>query len=289
MAIACRLESNAQHLATGSERVQIITVATSKGGGGKTTIAVGLAAQFARDGQNCLLIDFDPQASATLSLGITPFEARSVSRWMLGDGVNITEMAIKIGDNFSLLAGHESVMHARAEFEAAVNEAGSTDEQIAIMTQLGKLIQESTAYDVVVLDTPADTILREACALAAVVIVSPVPPARADMEGFSLFVGQIGSLFEMVGYSIPVAVVANKVDDRHRQGREQLHEMIDEIENAGDGFCFAGTLHQSVEITNSFGGKPIPLQERNRRNRRARAEFQQLGEAIMQQAGGENE
>lgn len=265
--------------------MKIITVATSKGGGGKTTLAVGIAAQFARNGKKSLLIDFDPQASATISLGVNPTALRSVASWMLDEDA-IVDMAVKTHENLFLLPGHETVITARAEFEQAVNEATAL-ERISMMMRLGTLIREEAgAYDVVVLDTPADNILREACVLAADVVVSPVPPTQADMEGFALFVGQISTLFSMAGFSVPAMVVANKIDDRHRAGRQRLHAMMDEIGDAGDGFDFAGVVHQSVAITDSFGGTPIPLANRQRRNRRAQDEIDAITKRVMEKIDG---
>ena len=69
-----------------NEMSYIIAIANEKGGVGKTTSALSLGAVLVETGQKVLLVDLDPQANLTLSLGIKPYHLqRSVADILLGN------------------------------------------------------------------------------------------------------------------------------------------------------------------------------------------------------------
>ena len=65
---------------------KVIAVANQKGGVGKTTTAVNLAACLAAVGKNILLFDLDPQANATSGVGLEKIEGASAYQVLLGEG-----------------------------------------------------------------------------------------------------------------------------------------------------------------------------------------------------------
>src|SRR5687767_16030036 len=84
--------------------VRILCVANQKGGVGKTTTAINLAACLARGGQRTLVIDLDPQCNATTGLGQKPAARHAlVERQPLGEAVLASGIA-----NLLLLPGSRS-------------------------------------------------------------------------------------------------------------------------------------------------------------------------------------
>jgi len=63
--------------------MKIVALSNHKGGVGKTTTAVNLGAYLARAGQRVLVLDLDPQANATETLGLNPEEHTSIYETML--------------------------------------------------------------------------------------------------------------------------------------------------------------------------------------------------------------
>ncbi|MCK4790478.1 MAG: AAA family ATPase, partial [Desulfobacteraceae bacterium] len=84
--------------------MRVIASANQKGGCGKTTTAINLSSSLSLKGKRVLLIDFDPQAHATLGLNITPSDLKKSIYDVItpkeNESLGIKDILVPIKDNF---------------------------------------------------------------------------------------------------------------------------------------------------------------------------------------------
>ena len=85
----------------------VVAVANQKGGVAKTTTVASLGAALAEQGQRVLLVDLDPQACLTFSLGIDPEDLDASVHHVLTKGMDPSEAIIETDDGVDLLPGHD--------------------------------------------------------------------------------------------------------------------------------------------------------------------------------------
>ncbi|NDC55083.1 MAG: ParA family protein, partial [Planctomycetia bacterium] len=86
--------------------MRAIAVANQKGGVGKTTTAVNLAVGLARSGRRVCLVDLDPQAHATLHVGVTPGTQPLTAYDVLVGGEPLAAACVPAGENLVVVPSH---------------------------------------------------------------------------------------------------------------------------------------------------------------------------------------
>lgn len=151
-----------------------ITISLRKGGSGKTTTAVNLAAALHLKGKRVLLVDLDPQSHSTLSVGVDPLSREIQINTLLTDtNARPEDAVIKTGFGLSLLPAHPDL---------AATETGMRATQVGILRELLSPLDES--FDYMVVDTPpAESFLTVGALAAADEVIIPLQAHYLAMRG----------------------------------------------------------------------------------------------------------
>lgn len=184
-----------------------VAVINQKGGVGKTTTAINLAAYLAKSGRSVLLVDLDPQGNSTSGLGIDKQNLGSTLYDTLFSRAETQKAIIKIGrNNLFLLPSNAQLAAAEVEL---VN-------QPARETQLKKILQ-GLEYDYILIDCPPSLGLLTINALAAASdVLIPVQAEYYALEGLSQLLSVIQQVQQALNPSLNLlGVLITMFDNRN--------------------------------------------------------------------------
>ena len=198
-------------------KTRVFTVANQKGGVGKTTTAVNIAAALAMGGLKVLVIDLDPQGNACTALAIDREELAGMYEVLVKD-LPLSEIVIKV-------AGFPHLECAPADIELAgaeINMVGFVSRESRLKLALEKFLTEREAsgarLDYVIIDCPPSLGLLTVNALtAAEEVMVPIQCEYYSLEGLTLLLKTLQQVQQMLNQRVRIStIVLTMFDSRTR-------------------------------------------------------------------------
>jgi chromosome partitioning protein len=254
---------------------KVIAVANQKGGVGKTTTAVNLAACLAAMGKRVLLFDLDPQANATSGLGLEKVAGVSGYRALLGDGDLLAQIRPTALERLEIIPSEMDLCGAEIELARSENHLGCAARAL-------RPVVDSARFDVVLIDCPPSLgILTLNAFAAAEALLVPLQCEYYSLEGISMMQRVLAQLRENgVNPGLRILGVVLTMYD----GRTNLaQQVVGDVRLHLGPLVFDTLIPRSTRLAEapSFG-KPIIAYDRHSAGAAA---YEVLAQEFVQRAG----
>ncbi|WP_332836154.1 ParA family protein [Propioniciclava soli] len=233
----------------GPRRAVVIAMTNQKGGVGKTTTTINLGAALVETGRRVLIVDFDPQGSASVGLGVNPHTLdASIYNLLLGRDLNPADVVIDSGvEGLDLLPANIDLSAAEVQL---VSEVAREQTLRRVLKPL------RSAYDVILIDcAPSLGLLTVNALTASDQVVIPLECEFFALRGVALLTDTIAKVTDRLNPDLEIlGIVGTMYDGRTLHSREVLERVVEAF---GDT-VFHTVIKRTVKFPETtVAGEPI--------------------------------
>jgi sporulation initiation inhibitor protein Soj len=233
---------------------KVISLVNQKGGVGKTTTSINLAASLAILGKRVLLIDFDPQGNATTGLGIDKSTIENSIFEVMNEEVSVEQAIVKTA--YSRLDIIPSLINL-AKLSMALDEKSKIDQTFNKNLQLKKvLFKILERYDYIIIDCPPslDVFSKNAMGASNSIII-PVQCEFYALEGITQILNTISIAKKTINHDLSIeGVLLTMLDSRTILG----FEVVEDIRKYFKEKVYNTIIPRMVKLSEAPShGKPI--------------------------------
>ncbi len=225
-----------------------LVVTLRKGGSGKSTTAVNLATALHLRGKRVLLVDLDPQANATLAVGIDPTTLpKNINHLFTSIDTMPADVVTRTSFNLPILPSHPDL---------AQTEGGMKATQVGMLR--GLLEPLEAAYDVIVIDTaPAESYLTVNALAAADEVIIPLQAHYLALQGLAQALTQVDQVRNGLNPKLKVAgILPTLVNARTNISKA----VLEDVRHNYPELLYPIGIEYSVKHSEaSLAGQPIVL------------------------------
>jgi chromosome partitioning protein len=207
-----------------------IAMLNQKGGVGKTTSVVNIAAALAQSGAKVVVADFDPQAHLTIHLGVEPDSVESGTYKLLTGSVDFDDALIEVRPNLFLLGANIHLVGAESELVSVVGRETIFREAVA---------KSKLNFDYMIIDCPPSLGLLTLNALAAAQeVIIPLQPHFLALQGLGKLLQTVTLVGRRINPSLWVSGVLLCMFDSRTSLSEEVKSDINKfLTGARDSDC----------------------------------------------------